>query len=76
MMEGTNVPAPGISTFGHGAHACPGRRFALNMTKICLYHLLQRFEVRAHFEMPTPPPSSVGALARVEQPCPITLTPR
>ncbi|EGD74146.1 hypothetical protein PTSG_06155 [Salpingoeca rosetta] len=63
-----------VSAFGHGIHACPGRRFALNMTKICLYHILSRFTLSAEFPMPVPPPSSVGALARVTTPCYVSYT--
>lgn len=30
--------------FGHGAHACPGRFFAINEAKIALAHLIMKYE--------------------------------
>lgn len=30
--------------FGHGVHACPGRFFAANETKILLLHLLMKYD--------------------------------
>lgn len=32
--------------FGHGKHACPGRFFAANETKIALVHMLLKYDVR------------------------------
>lgn len=32
--------------FSHGAHACPGRFFAANETKIMLCHFLLKYDVR------------------------------
>ena len=58
-----------ISTFGHGGHACPGRNFALTIGKIAVVRMLQTFELTPLFTQYTVPETSVGALARVAEPC-------
>lgn len=36
--------------FGHGIHACPGRFFAANETKILLIHLLMKYDFKFQSE--------------------------
>ena len=36
--------SPESFRFGHGVHACPGRFFAANETKILLIHLLLKYD--------------------------------
>lgn len=60
------------STFGHGAHACPGRRFALAVTKLVLARILVTFDLTPQFQRAEIPASSVGALARVVGDCRVT----
>lgn len=36
--------------FGHGVHACPGRFFAANETKILLVHLLMKYDWKLQSE--------------------------
>jgi cytochrome P450 len=61
------------STFGHGSHACPGRSFALSVSKLVVVMLLQELELQPQFKTAVVPPSSVGALARVSNPCLVKL---
>lgn len=64
------------STFGHLAHACPGRRLAVAVSKICLSRILTTWALNPQFTQATVPPTSVGALARVSQPCIVDYAPR
>eukprot|EP00045_Choanoeca_perplexa_P011188 m.117273 g.117273 ORF g.117273 m.117273 type:complete len:529 (+) comp15542_c0_seq3:1429-3015(+) len=64
------------STFGHGSHACPGRNFALSISKLVVVTLLQELELEPQFTTAVVPPSSVGALARVEGQCLVGLKPK
>lgn len=57
------------STFGHFSHACPGRRLAVAVSKIVLTRILQSWQLTPRFTHATVPPTSVGALARVAEPC-------
>ena len=58
-----------VSTFGHGSHACPGRRFALSAIGIAVSAHLARFEWTPRFERAEPKPGQMGAVARAAAPC-------
>lgn len=58
-----------VSTFGHGSHACPGRRFALAAIGITVSAHLARFELTPRFERAEPKPGQMGAVARAAAPC-------
>jgi cytochrome P450 len=58
-----------ISTFGHGSHACPGRRFALAAIGIAVCAYLARFELTPRFQRAEPKPGQMGAVARAASPC-------
>ena len=58
-----------VSTFGHGSHACPGRRFALAAIEITVSALLAEFELTPRFESAEPKPEQMGAVARAAAPC-------
>lgn len=58
-----------VSTFGHGAHACPGQRFAIAAIKLAVAGYLTRFELEPRFASAAPPPPQLGAVARAAQPC-------
>jgi cytochrome P450 len=58
-----------ISTFGHGSHACPGRRFALAAIGISVAAHLARFELAPLFQRAEPKPGQMGAVARAAEPC-------
>jgi cytochrome P450 len=60
-----------VSTFGHGSHACPGRRFALAAIEIAVSALLAEFELTPRFERAEPRPEQMGAVARAAAPCPL-----
>lgn len=60
-----------VSTFGHGSHACPGRRFALAAIAIAVSEHLADFELTPRFERAEPKPGQMGAVARAALPCPV-----
>ena len=60
-----------VSTFGHGSHACPGRRFALAAIAITVSAHLARFELTPRFQRAEPKPGQMGAVARAAEPCPV-----
>jgi cytochrome P450 len=60
-----------VSTFGHGSHACPGRRFALAAIGIAVSAHLARFELTPRFARAEPKPGQMGAVARAASPCPV-----
>lgn len=60
-----------VSTFGHGSHACPGRRFALAAIGITISAHLARFELTPRFERAEPKPGQMGAVARAAGHCPV-----
>lgn len=59
-----------VSTFGHGAHSCPGRRFALSAIRIAVRTHVSRLKLTPLFS-PTvrPKPEQIGAVARADVPC-------
>jgi cytochrome P450 len=60
-----------VSTFGHGSHACPGRRFALAAIEIAIRAHLERFDWTPRFALASPKPEQMGAVARAAAPCPV-----
>ncbi|RIB13509.1 cytochrome P450 [Gigaspora rosea] len=36
--------------FGHGKHICPGRNYAVTLTKITLHHIMLKYNLRTKFE--------------------------
>jgi cytochrome P450 len=60
-----------VSTFGHGSHACPGRRFALAAIGIAVSAYLARLELTPLFQRADPKPGQMGAVARAAEPCPL-----
>jgi cytochrome P450 len=71
-----------VSTFGHGAHSCPGRRFALAAIRIAVRTHLERLQMTPLFDTGEgavkPRPEQIGAVARADVPCRVrfTRTPR
>lgn len=60
-----------VSTFGHGAHSCPGRRFALAAIRIAVRAHLRRLELTPTFDASAAAPRAeqIGAVARTADPC-------
>jgi cytochrome P450 len=56
-----------ISTFGHGAHACPAQKFSHNMCKVLLSSLLDQFEFGTVVAPVEPSVSQMGGVARAER---------
>eukprot|EP00118_Oscarella_pearsei_P010338 m.63062 g.63062 ORF g.63062 m.63062 type:complete len:469 (+) comp35137_c0_seq1:203-1609(+) len=66
-----------VSTFGHGFHACPGKKFALLIVKAFLIHALSgknKLTLEPQFKTVDIPPGSVGAVARASHPCLVKYT--
>ncbi|RIB17254.1 cytochrome P450 [Gigaspora rosea] len=40
--------------FGHGKHICPGRNYAVTLTKITLHHIMLKYNLRTKFENRVP----------------------
>jgi len=58
-----------VSTFGHGSHACPGRRFALSAIEIAIRAHFAALELEPRFERAEPKPGQMGAVARAAGEC-------
>jgi hypothetical protein len=58
-----------VSTYGHLAHACPGRTFALAAIKIVLVKYLSSLHFSPQFLSARVPETSVGAIGRSATPC-------
>ncbi|CAG8792469.1 3335_t:CDS:2, partial [Gigaspora rosea] len=40
--------------FGHGKHICPGRNYAVTLTKLTLHHIMLKYNLRTKFENGVP----------------------
>ena len=58
-----------VSTFGHGAHACPGQRFALSAIRASVGAHFARLEMTPRFTSAEPRPEQIGAVARAKGEC-------
>ena len=58
-----------VTTFGHGAHACPAMRFSIESIQAFVRALLERFELEALFSAPEPLRNQIGGIARADRPC-------
>ena len=65
-----DLPTPEVvSTYGHHAHACPGRRFATSAITIAVSELTSAFDWTPRFATAVPKPTQIGAVARAAEPC-------
>jgi len=60
-----------VSTFGHGAHACPAQRFAISSIRISVGRLLERFDLVPGYRRPLPLRRQIGGVARADRRCPV-----
>jgi len=58
-----------VSTFGHGAHACPAQRFAVTAIRVAVRRLVERYELTPRFTVAEARRRQLGAVARAESPC-------
>lgn len=58
-----------VTTFGHGAHACPAQPFSLAAMGMAAARLFADYEVMPEFDDVTPLPVQIGGVARAERPC-------
>lgn len=64
----------GVSTFGHGVHACPGQRFALDVTKLVVTLYFRHLSLVPQFTDVGIPATSVGAIGRADRECFVKFT--
>jgi cytochrome P450 len=57
-----------VSTFGHGAHACPATRFSISAIRIAVRRLLETYDLVPEFAEPRPRRRQLGGVARAERP--------
>ncbi len=70
LAKSVTLPTPEVvSTFGHGPHACPGRRFAIAAIRVAVTELFDALELEPLFTQPAPHPTQIGAVARADRPC-------
>ncbi len=60
-----------VSTFGHGRHSCPARRFSISAIRIAIRRLLDRYELEPGFATAAPARRQIGGVARAAAPCPV-----
>ncbi len=65
-----------VSTFGHGAHACPAQRFAVTAIRVAVRRLVERYELTPRFTIVEARRRQLGAVARAEAPCVMEYRPR
>jgi cytochrome P450 len=58
-----------VSTFGHGRHACPARRFSISAIRIAVRRLIERFDLEPRFSEAQPLVRQIGGVARAARPC-------
>jgi cytochrome P450 len=58
-----------VSTFGHGAHACPAQRFSISAIRIAVRRLVERYDLAPRFTSAAPRARQLGGVARAERPC-------
>jgi cytochrome P450 len=60
-----------VTTFGHGSHRCPARRFSLSAIGRAVSRLVTTFELEPEFDEIRPLPLQIGGVARPADPCPV-----
>jgi cytochrome P450 len=60
-----------VTTFGHGSHRCPARRFSLCAIGRAVGRLFATFDLRPGFDSVRAVPSQIGGIARSADPCPV-----
>ncbi len=61
-----------VSTFGHGAHACPAQRFSISVIRAGVSALLRTYELSPQFGEVGPMRRQIGGVARADRPCPVS----
>lgn len=69
--DGLSTPEQ-ITTFGHGTHRCPARRFSMSAISMTMLRLFSEFDLVGEFdEIPGPLSHQIGGVGRAAEPCPI-----
>lgn len=58
-----------VTTFGHGAHACPAMRFSIEAIQHFASELVRRFALEPRYAQPGPLRNQIGGIARADRPC-------
>jgi cytochrome P450 len=53
-----------VSTFGHGRHSCPARRFSISAIRIAVLRLLERYDLEPRWRAAVPLRMQLGGVAR------------
>jgi cytochrome P450 len=61
-----------VTTFGHGPHRCPARRFSVSAIVRTVERMSATFEMHPQFDTIEPLPAQIGGVARSAQPCTVT----
>lgn len=70
LLPGHGLPASElVSTFGHGAHACPGQRFAIQAILVAVRELFAALELSPRWDEARTKRGQIGAVARADAPC-------
>jgi len=74
--EGPSTPEQ-VTTFGHGSHRCPARRFSLSAIRVTVLRLFRAFDLTRGFEgAPDPLEHQIGGIGRAATPCPVAYVAR
>ena len=65
-----------FSPFGHGVHACPGRKFGTSVIKIVIAKLVSKFELTPKFDRLLIPSVGRHAIPHAPEPTTISYVPR
>jgi cytochrome P450 len=57
-----------VSTFGHGAHACPAARFSISAIRTAVRRLVDTYDLEPRFRAPAVRRRQIGGVARAERP--------
>ena len=63
------VPAEAVTTFGHGAHACPARPFSIAVISRVVDRIFTQYDLEPLFHTALPRPDQIGGVARSRKPC-------
>jgi len=58
-----------VSTFGHGIHRCPARRFSVSAIVTAVQGVVDHFELVPRFSSAAPRLRQIGGVARAQRPC-------
>lgn len=76
FISPAGLPTEAITTFGHGAHACPARPFSVTAIVRVIERLFSAYALQPRFSDAEPLPGQIGGVARAAAPCTVVVSPR